>query len=245
MLPEILGCYQSSKREKMGRAGTGRDFTQSIAWLALRLPPESILIFPLGRDKLPLPLQKSISAEEFLAHFLPEPLLYQEQLAPAAQVLAQLLRNTGDTPIDQTVLSGAERALYTVLLAALGSTGHQDPPAAVLPVLEAAVASRAAVDDVQKASINAFGIHLRKRRDFDTAIIFYRKALEMAPDDIRLLFNLARALYEKGAISECRAALEQALARSPDFMEARKFLHYLDRQAAEPSQDDVFPDITL
>ena len=28
-------------------------------------------------------------------------------------------------------------------------------------------------------------------------------------------------------------------------MEARKFLHYLDRQAAEPSQDDVFPDITL
>jgi len=245
MLPEILGCYQSSKREKMGRAGTGRNFTQSIAWLALRLPPESILIFPLGRDKLPLPLQKSISAEEFLAHFLPEPLLYQEQLAPAAQVLAQLLRNTGDTPIDQTVLSGAERALYTVLLAALGSTGHQDPPAAVLPVLEAAVASRAAVDDVQKASINAFGIHLRKRRDFDTAIIFYRKALEMAPDDIRLLFNLARALYEKGAVSECRAALEQALARSPDFMEARKFLHYLDRQAAEPSQDDVFPDITL
>ena len=180
MLPEILGCYQSTKREKMGRAGTSRDFTQSIEWLAMRLPPESILIFPLGKDRLPLPLQKTISAEEFLNHFLPEPLLYREQLAPAAQVLAELLRKTDPETLDQTALSGAERALYTVILSALGSAGHTDPPSAVGTVLQAAVVLPDAADDVQKASINAFGIHLRKRRDFETAILFYRKALEMA-----------------------------------------------------------------
>jgi len=245
MLPEILGCYQSTKREKMGRAGTSRDFTQSIEWLAMRLPPESILIFPLGKDRLPLPLQKTISAEEFLNHFLPEPLLYREQLAPAAQVLAELLRKTDPETLDQTALSGAERALYTVILSALGSAGHTDPPSAVGTVLQAAVVLPDAADDVQKASINAFGIHLRKRRDFETAILFYRKALEMAPTDTRLLFNLARALFEKGDAAACRASLEQALALAPDFVEAQKFLRYLDRQPPEPSEDDVFPDITV
>lgn len=245
MLPEILGCYQSNKQEKMGRAGTSRDFTQSIEWLAMRLPPESILIFPLGKDRLPLPLQKTISAEEFLAHFLPEPLLYREQLAPAAQVLAEVLRQSETAPLDQATLSGAERALYTVILSALGSAGHENPPAAVGGVLEAAVAVTSAADDIQKASINAFGIHLRKRRDFETAILFYRKALEMAPTDTRLLFNLARALFEKGDMDACQATLRQALALDPNFVEAQKFLRYLERQANEPSTEDVFPDISV
>lgn len=244
MLPQILGCYQSTKREKMGKSGTGREFTQSIEWLVLRLPPDGILVFPLGQDRLPMPLQKTISADNFLTHFLPEPRVYEEHLAPAARVLARLLRDTDDAPLDQSTLSGAERALYAVVLAALGTAGHANPPSAVRSVLEAALSVRTD-DDVQKASINAFGIHLRKRKDFDTAVMFYRKALELDPDDIRLLFNLARALYEKGDVTGCRSTLEQALDHAPGFTEAQKFLRYLDRQDAESSQDEPLPDITL
>ena len=54
MLPQILGCYQSRKREKMGKSGTGRDFTQRIEWLVLRLDTARFLIFPLDDARLPM-----------------------------------------------------------------------------------------------------------------------------------------------------------------------------------------------
>lgn len=244
MLPQILGCYQSRKREKMGRGGSGREFTQRIEWLALRLDGARFLVFPLDEARLPLPLPKTVTADAFLDHFLPEPLAFQERLAPAALVLARLLGDVGDN-LDQAALPQAERALYTVILAALGAAGHEDPTAVqILAALEATAAMPAGGDDIQKLAINSFGIHLRKRKDFDTAIAYYRKALELAPDDPRLLFNLARALFEKGDTAGCQSALEQALAHDPDFVEARKFLRYLARREAAPPEEK-FPDITL
>ena len=242
MLPEILGCYQSSKQERMGGGGgTGRGFTQRIDWLALGLGDARILLFPLGDNRLPLPLSKSVSHEDFLKHFLPEPKLYSERLAPAALVLTRLLGDVGDR-LDQTSLPEAERALYAVILAALGASGHKHPPSAARDVLEAASAAEAS-GDVQKQTINAFGIRLRKSKDFDTAAAYYRKALELAPGDERLLFNLARALFEKGDLDGCQASLEEALARAPDFPEARKFLRYLERRR-QALPDEDFPDIT-
>lgn len=241
MLPEILGCYQSSKQQRMGGAGSaGRGFTQRIEWLALRQGTDRILLFPLDDNKLPLPLPKPVSHREFLEHFLPEPLLYNERLAPAALVLARLLGDVGDR-LDQAALPEAEGALYAVVLAALGASGHKDPTGAARAVLEAAGAAKAR-GDVQKQTINAFGIHLRKSKDFDTAIAYYQKALELAPDDERLLFNLARALFEKGDFEGCRTSLEAAIAREPEFPEARKFLRYLERRR-QPLPDDDFPDI--
>jgi len=243
MLPEILGCYQSQKLEKMGKgAGSGRDFTQRIDWLALRLDAARILIFPLDDKHLPLPLQKIVTPQEFLAHFLPAPLLYNERLAPAALVLKRLLRDV-KADIDQSALPEAERALFTVILVALAAGNEKDEDAAVLAVLDGAMAGPAG-GDAQKLAINAFGIHLRKSKDFDTAAAFYRKALELAPDDERLLFNLARVLFEKGDLPGSRVALEQALAGDPEFVEAQKFLRYVKRRENVPAEED-FPDITF
>lgn len=241
-LPEILGCYQSQKREKMGgKGGSGRDFTQRIDWLALRLDSARILIFPLDEKHLPLPLQKIVTPEEFLLHFLPAPLLFTERLGPASVVLARLLRDVGPG-LDHKSLPDAERALFVVVLAALAAAGLPDSSEAALKVLTAAGAGLSA--DAQKLTINAFGISLRKRGDFDTAAAFYRKALELSPGDERLMFNLARVLYEKGDAPGCSQLLEQALAADPEFTEARSFLRYLKRRAPAPS-DDEFPDITV
>lgn len=242
MVPEILGCYQSRKREKMGKGGSGREFTQRIDWLAMRLDTARILLFPLDDSRLPLPLQKSVTPEEFLAHFLPAPQVFNERLAPAAIVLSRLLRDVGPN-LDQAALPDAERALHATLLAALSGGGAATPTAAsVLTLLSSLGAG--ANGDAQKAAINAFGIHLRKQKDFDTAAVYYRKALEVAPDDERLLFNLARVLFEKGDLAACRNTLERALGLDPEFVEARKFLRYLKRQT--PDDDgESFPDITV
>lgn len=243
MVPEILGCYQSQKQEKMGRGATsGRGFTQRIDWLALRLDPARILVFPLDDKKLPLPLQKIVTPEEFLGHFLPVPLLYTERLGPAALVLTRLLADV-TAEIDQTALPEAERALFTVILVALTAAGEKDDDAAVLAVLGGADAGPAG-GDAQKQAINAFGIHLRKERNFDVARAYYRSALELAPDDERILFNLARVLFEQGDLTGARGALEQALTLDPAFAEARKFLRYVRRREEVPA-GDAFPNITV
>jgi len=95
----------------------------------------------------------------------------------------------------------------------------------------------------QKRTINAFGIRLRKRGDFETAETFYRTALEVAPTDARIMFNLARTLHEKGDSAGCGQLLEQALAIDPDFAEAKAFLRWLRRH--ERRAVDDFPDITI
>lgn len=241
MLPKMLGCYQSQQQKRMGGGGTGRDFTQRIEWLAMSLDGGRLLLFPLGDNKLPLPMPKSVPREQFLAHFLPAPLLFQEQLAPAALVLSRLLADVGDR-LDQASLPEAERALYVVVLAALGAAGHKNPSlAAARSVLEGSSGPGRAGSDVQKRTINAFGIDLRKRKEFDTAIAYYGKALELSPGDERVLFNLARALFEKGDLAGCRTRLEEALGRNPDFVEAQKFLRYLQRRDAS-SRSENFPE---
>jgi len=241
-LPQILGCYQSEKRQKMGGKGSeGRAFTQRIDWLALRLDPARILIFPLDENHLPLPLQRIVPAEEFLNHYLPAPLLFAERLGPAAVVLARLLRDVGPG-LDHRTLPDAERALFVVVLAALAAAGLPDSGDAALKVLTAA--GMALSPQAQKISINTFGIALRKRGAFDTAAAYYRKALELAPGDERIMFNLARALYEKGDTPACSQFLEKALAADPDFGEAKAFLRYLKRRAGRLGGED-FPDITI
>ena len=238
-LPEILGCYQSEKREKMGgKGGSGRDFVQRIDWLAMRLDPARIVIFPLDEKHLPMPLQKIVTPEEFLRHFVPAPLLYAERIAPAALVLGRLLRDVGPG-LDHKTLPAPEQALFLVVLTALAAAGRPDSGEDALAMLTGGAG--AATAEGQKLAINAFGISLRKSGDFEGAANYYRKALELAPTDERLMFNLARVLYEKGDARGSRALLEQALAGAPNFAEARAFLRYLDRHA--PADED-FPDIT-
>lgn len=242
ILPEILGCYQSEKREKMGgQGGSGRGFVQRIDWLAMKLGPARIVIFPLDEKHLPMPLQKIVTPEEFLRHFVPAPLLYSERIAPAALVLARLLRDVGPG-LDHKTLPPPEQALFMVILAALAAAGRPDTGEDALAVLQGGAG--AATAEGQKLAINAFGISLRKSGDFDGAANYYRKALELSPDDERLMFNLARTLYEKGDPAGCRALLEKAVAAAPDFTEAKAFLRYLARHA-KPAGVEDFPDITI
>lgn len=240
-LPEILGCYQSQKREKMGGLGSkGRAFTQRIDWLAVRLDAANILTFPLDEKHLPLPLQKLVPAEEFLNHFLPAPLLFTERIGPAAVVLTRLLRDVGPG-LDHKTLPDAERALFVVVLAALAAAGLPDTGNEAFNMLTDSGLGLS--PEAQKLTINAFGIRLRKRGDFETAETFYRSALELAPTDARIMFNLARTLFEKGDAASCGHLLEQALAADPDFAEAKAFLRWLKRRVRFDA--DEFPDITI
>jgi len=78
-----------------------------------------------------------------------------------------------------------------------------------------------------KHMFNEFGISLRKTKLSDVAVKHYERALELAPDEENLHFNLARAHYEQGRLDEAASCLEKSLELNPSLEEARRFLSYI------------------
>ncbi|MCC8194743.1 MAG: tetratricopeptide repeat protein [Deltaproteobacteria bacterium] len=73
-----------------------------------------------------------------------------------------------------------------------------------------------------------FGLGLRRLGFASLALAAHTRALEFAPEDPRVLFNMARSCHDLGLLVEARDYLEQALKAAPDFAAARQFLTFLD-----------------
>ncbi len=75
---------------------------------------------------------------------------------------------------------------------------------------------------------NEGGIGLRKSGNIDKAVMEYKKALSISPDDEHLYYNLARAYIEDGQKKNARTSIEQALKLNPDFTEGQMLRQYID-----------------
>src|ERR1700675_1347680 len=64
-------------------------------------------------------------------------------------------------------------------------------------------------------------IELSRQKSWDEAIVFYRKALALAPDDPDTHYNLALALKYKGDAKPAIEEFENALRRKPNWSDAR------------------------
>lgn len=73
-----------------------------------------------------------------------------------------------------------------------------------------------------------FGLGLRRLGLIFLALAAHKRALEFAPDNPRVLFNIARGYHDLGLLTEAREFLSQALAIAPDFAAARQFLEFLE-----------------
>ncbi len=68
---------------------------------------------------------------------------------------------------------------------------------------------------------NTLGVRLRRQGDYEGALRAYERALELAPDDERLYFNMAKALCYLGESRTALQRLRQALRMNANFAEAR------------------------
>lgn len=76
--------------------------------------------------------------------------------------------------------------------------------------------------------LSEFGLGLRRLGLIPLALAAHRRALEFAPNDERVLFNIARTYHDLGFLPEARDYLEKALAVAPDFVQARQFMMFLE-----------------
>ena len=72
-----------------------------------------------------------------------------------------------------------------------------------------------------------FGLGLRRLGFATLALAAHRRALEFAPQNERVLFNLARSCHDLGMLTEAKEYLERALVIVPDFVAAKQFLTFL------------------
>ena len=73
-----------------------------------------------------------------------------------------------------------------------------------------------------------FGLALRREKHYEMALHCHLRALEVAPDDERVLFNIARTQFELGQSGMAREYLLRALEAEPEFALAKNFLYFLD-----------------
>lgn len=228
MIPQILGVYCSQKTEKMGTGGTAKDFVQKIYWFILQLDPESFLVYPLGDAYIPLAVTKRITVKEFISHYLPEPVYYRDYTFPIVRSIQRKLHEQGG-------LDGLD-AKEKDFLKLLGLAKKEAPCELTAEQLAVRIIAQAGLDAqrlemAQRKNINTFGIQLRKDKNFDGAINYYQKALDLNPQDDHVHFNIARAYFDKNDIEKSLAYLEHALKINPGFVEADKFRNYILRTA--------------
>ncbi|WP_243545959.1 response regulator [Pseudodesulfovibrio tunisiensis] len=69
---------------------------------------------------------------------------------------------------------------------------------------------------------NSLGVTLRKQGDYPGAIHAYAQALELTPNDENIYFNMAKAFYFMGRLTEASDAVDKSLQMNPEFREAHK-----------------------
>ena len=80
---------------------------------------------------------------------------------------------------------------------------------------------------------NDNGINFRKSGNIDKAIVEYKKALIISPNDEHVYYNLSRAFIETGQKRNAKASIERALHINPDFEEGQKLFRYINQWLTE------------
>lgn len=86
-----------------------------------------------------------------------------------------------------------------------------------------------------KHMFSQLAVKLRKLKLYNRSIDYHSKALELAPTDYHIYFNLACVHYALGDLKSASYWLNQILAVAPDMELARRFLDYISERSAASS----------
>lgn len=236
---EILGVYSHSTRYQYKVGERGSRYRNGTYWFVCKVHDDAYEVQPLNANNLPSGVRRVIDRDEFIKYYTPELEYYQQNTIPCMETLARKVK-LGRRYFNLGRLTDAEKEFCDVILmqeecvdANVGLSdvySEQREFSKLREVLDRLLNSDDLFREEQRHKFNEFGINLRKREFYDDAIRFYMKAMEINGQDDHLHFNVARVLYEKGKLSDCREHLKQALKLNPRFPEAEAFLVLVTKQ---------------
>ncbi|MDY7000971.1 MAG: hypothetical protein SVS15_04215 [Thermodesulfobacteriota bacterium] len=246
--PQILGIYSMEKKADVGGTGgktLGR-YQQKTFWFVRRTDDDEYEIQPLNSNHVPSGVKSTLSGEEFIKSYVPEPGYYETNTVPALKTLGKKLEK-GEELFKEGNLDEAEREFAKALMIddvnveanmGLGSVHCEKKEfQKVKKVLNILLNSDATFQEGQRKQFNTFGISLRKQGLLEEARQYYGKALEFNDRDEHLHFNMARVYFTEGENETCLKHLKTALELDPKFEEAKKFLNYCQKKSSPGKED--------
>ncbi|MDR1044559.1 MAG: tetratricopeptide repeat protein [Candidatus Adiutrix sp.] len=228
-IPE--GVYSETKVQKIGTMGTARTQTIVDYYQCSRLDDDTMKVQILDMYGEPLPLVEKVPLADFLKRFTFEPgqfktrkspgdLAAEKAIATAERHVAHKEYNSAEYEYSKALKLDKENVRANFGLGKLYVvTGELEKASKVFSGL---ARQDNVLDPENKHFFNELGIELRGLKLYDQAIDFYDKALDLAPDDENLLFNIARAAFEAGDKAKADGFLDCALTINPQFEAAKK-----------------------
>lgn len=240
----INGVFSSQEVKKVGTGTTTRKTIQKTFWFCNEQDDGSLEVQPLNANYIPSGTKKTISREQFLGNFSPEPEMYITTVFPKMREVNKLVAR-GDRHREKNELFSAEMEYGNALKVdeenvkanfGLGITYlERGEKGKAENIFERLVRLDGAFEEEHKHLFNEFGIKLRKNGMVDEAVTYYERALELASRDENLFYNLARAYLEKKDIGKAVDFLLQSLALNPSLDPAVKFLQWLQSNNLVPA----------
>lgn len=199
---------------------------------------------PLQPNYIPLRNGHTITREDLIENYTPEPDVYANKVLPALRKLKQSIArgerhredgefNAAEFEFESALDMDEENARATF---GLGLTymdwGKLEQAKEVFDKL---IKLEGAFEPEHKHLFNEFGIKLRKNDMLEQALKYYAKAQELCSQDEHLQYNIARTLYAMGETAKAANCLRKALFMNPTFEDARVFLDYIQ---SKPQQDN-------
>ncbi|MCM0754621.1 tetratricopeptide repeat protein [Desulfovibrio aminophilus] len=234
----IKGAFSTAKTSKVGTGTTAKKVSTTIYVFVDEQEDGTIEVQAVNENHVPTGPTTSITRDELLADYFPDPEYYHKTMLPQMRELAKQiaggerhLKNGQPFTAElnfQNALNLDEqniRANFGIGLVYL----RREEKEKALEVLRRLVTLDAAFEKRHKHLFNEFGINLRKNGMYEQALDYYGRALDFAKDDENLYFNIARTHIERRDLGRAKEALEQALAINPGFAEAKDYLAKLER----------------
>ena len=220
----------------MGTGTTTRRTIQKMYWFVDEAEPTVLEIQPLNKNYVPSGPKRRITLEELLEKFSPEPEFYISTVYPRLREL-NLVIQKGERHREKGEIFSAElefgqalavdeeniRANFGLGLTYLdrGEANKADD------IFQRLVRLEATFEREHKHLFNEFGINLRRNKMLDQALDYYQRAEQLAERDDNLMFNIARAFFDKKQYDKTVEYLQKALSLNPDNEESRRFLTFL------------------
>ncbi len=248
---KIQGVFSSQEITKVGTGSTQKKSIQKMYWYAEELDEDKVQLQPLNVNYVPSGPKKTLSKDEFLEKFSPEPEFYTYTVQPKMRELNKTVargdrhRKRGETYSAEYEYNNALKVDEENIRANFGlgltylDRGDEDKAKNIFDRL---VKLDAAFEDEHKHLFNEFGIKLRKQKMYDQALEYYTRALELVENDENLHYNVARAYFAFKKYDKTFEHLKKALQLNSDFQEAKKFLYYMKKYNLLPKNASQLAD---
>ena len=208
---DVRGVFSTQEVRRVGTGTTTRKTVQKTFWF-IEQNGKEIDCQPLNTNYIPSGPKRKFTFVELFAKFSPEPEFYLNSVFPKMQEMQRNVDN-GDTHREKGENFAAEfeysralkideenvRANFGIGLTYL----ERGDNAKAQDIFQRLVKLEATFEPEHKHLFNEFGINLRKSKMLQESLDYYKRALELSPNDENLYMNIARVLLELKDISQC------------------------------------------